>query len=134
MLFQLADSCQAIHGVSGKTADGFGNDKVDSAVQGVRNHLIETIAVFGVRTGDAFVRIHLDETPLRIAVDIIGVVVHLRLIACELLIAVRRNTGISGYSAPGDLFHWTAGLGIECGGNHCHIFCCCHVSTSCAKS
>ena len=26
----------------------------DSAVQGVRNHLIETIAVFGVRTGDRY--------------------------------------------------------------------------------
>ena len=89
MLFQLADSCQAVHGVSGKTADGFGDDKVDFAVQGVRNHLIETIAVLGIRTGDAFVRIHLDETPLWVAVDIICIVVHLCLIARELLIVIR---------------------------------------------
>ncbi len=49
----------------------------------------ETFAVLGAGTTDTLIGIHLHELPFRISFNVVGVVLHLRLIAVLLLILVR---------------------------------------------
>lgn len=92
VLFQLADGGEAVHGISGKADDGFRDDQADPPSQRIRNHAIEAVPVTGVRCGYAFVRVHVHELSIRIRADEFGVIIHLRLIGSELLLAVGGTT------------------------------------------
>ena len=97
-LFELAYGDQAIHGVSSKTANRLCNDEVDFSRQGILDHFIEACTVLSVRTGNALVGIDLYECPFRVPLNVLRVVVDLRFVAGELLIAVRGNTGVGSNS------------------------------------
>lgn len=75
--FQSADGGQAVHGVPGEAADGLGDDKVDLPGKGIPDHTIETVPVLGVDGTDALVCVDLDEIPVRILPNKLGVVIHL---------------------------------------------------------
>ena len=94
VFLQLANGGKAVHSVSGKAADGFRDAQVDLSV-----------SVPGVCCGDSFVRVHIHELPIRIRVDVLGVIIHLRLVGGELLFAVGGNTSIPS--------HLSSALGIE---------------------
>ena len=94
--FELTDCGQAVDRISGKAADRFGNDKVNLAVKGIGDHAFEALALFGVRACNALIGINTDELPIVAALDIVGVIVYLRLVAGELLVAVGGDTGVSG--------------------------------------
>src|SRR5699024_1179165 len=96
---ELAHRGQAVYRISGKAADRFGNDKVYLASQCIRHHAFESLAVLGIRTRYALVRIHGNKLPIVPAFDIVGVIVHLGAVAGELLLAVRGNTGVGGGAA-----------------------------------
>ena len=53
--FQLSDVVQAIHGVPGKTADGFGNDHVDFTIRAGLYHLIKLLSALGGCCADTVV-------------------------------------------------------------------------------
>ena len=76
-LLQLADGGQTVYGISGETADGFGHDQVNLPGKGIPDHTIEAVPVLGVDGTDALVRVDLDEIPIRIFPNKLGVVIHL---------------------------------------------------------
>ena len=80
VFLQLADGSEAVHGISGKAADGFRDDQVDPPGQRIRNHAVKAVSVTGVRCGNAFVRVHVHELPIRIRADEFGVIIYLRLV------------------------------------------------------
>ena len=100
-VLELADDGEAVHGVAGEAADGFGDDEVYLSIQGIRHHAVEAVPVLGVQAGDTLVRIDAHELPVGVGLDVLGVVVHLGLIAGILLIAVRGHTGVPGHTALG---------------------------------
>ena len=65
------------------------------AVQGIGDHFFETLTALGVSAGNALVRIDFYKFPLRLGLYELGVIINLRLITGELLIAVGGNTGVS---------------------------------------
>ena len=75
--FQSADGGQAVHGVTGKAADGLGDDKVDLPGKGIPDHTIEAVPVLGVDGTDALVRVDLNKIPVRILLNEFCVIVHL---------------------------------------------------------
>lgn len=99
LVLQLAHSCKAVHGVSGKTAHAFRNDEICLSGKSIFYHLIKAITVLCVQTTDTLIGIDFYELPLRIAFYEVGVILNLRFVAGLLLIAVRGNTGIPGNAA-----------------------------------
>ena len=103
VFLQLADGGQRIHGVSCKTGNALGNDQVNLACQRVLNHAVKSFALFCTHARNALVRIHIHELPVVrsfLGLDIFGVVLHLRLIAGQLLLAAGGDASISRH-APG---------------------------------
>ena len=94
MFFQLSDGRKAVHCVAGETADRFCNDEVDLARQRILHHAVEAVTLFCVAAGYSFVRIHGNELPIIPALDVGGVVVHLRFIAALLFLVVCADAGV----------------------------------------
>ncbi len=99
MFLQLANGGQTVDRVSGKSADRLGDDKVDSASEGISDHALEALTVLGVSTGYALVRIDRYQLPIVPAVDVVGIVVNLGGITGELFLAVGGNTGVGSHPA-----------------------------------
>lgn len=98
LVLELAYRRQAVHGVSGETADRFRDDEVDFPIHGIPDHALETIPVPGVGSRDAFIGVDADELPVIPPLDVIRVIVHLCGIAGNLVIMIRGNLGIASYS------------------------------------
>lgn len=98
LVLELAYRRQAVHGVSGETADRFRDDEVDFPIHGIPDHALETITVPGVGSRDAFIGVDADELPVIPPLDVIRVIVHLCGIAGNLVIMIRGNLGIASYS------------------------------------
>ena len=101
LLLELSHRNEAVHRVSGKSADRLGDNEVNLSVQCVLDHLIEAIALFHVGAGNTLVGVNLHELPFGMAFDVLCVVVDLSLVTGELLIAVRGYSGVTGYPALG---------------------------------
>ena len=99
VFLELADGGQAVHRVPGKPADALGHDEVDFPGQRIRDHAFEALAVLGAGAGYAFVGVHVHELPVIPALDVIGVVVDLRLVARELVVVIRGDAGVSCHPA-----------------------------------
>ncbi len=91
--FERSYMLETVQGVSGKTADGLGDNHVDSAGSAVVYHAVELDAVFGIGAGNAVIGIDDCQCPFRISADVFGVVLHLGFVAGGLFL------GISGYAA-----------------------------------
>ena len=110
LFLELAHGSQAVHGVAGEAGDGLGDDEVYLSRQCVGDHLVEAFAPFGIGAGDALVGVHPGERPVGPFLDVMGVVVHLRLIAGELFVAVGGDAGVCRHPA---LLHGGDGRGGE---------------------
>lgn len=55
LVLELPDVLQAVEGVSGKSADGLGDDHVDVSGHALLNHAVELFTLFDVGTGDTIV-------------------------------------------------------------------------------
>ena len=66
MLLEQADGGKAVHRITGKAADAFGNDQVDLPGQRVLDHPIEAVPVLCVQSADPFIRVHIHKLPIRI--------------------------------------------------------------------
>ena len=61
MFLEFTDVLQRIHSVPRKAADRFCDDKVNLAGKGILDHLVEAIALLGVRAAYPFVRQQTDK-------------------------------------------------------------------------
>ena len=86
---ELSDGRQAVHGVAGKAADALGDDQVNLPGQRISDHSLEAFTALGAGTGDAFVGIDVHELPVVPALDVVGVIIDLRLVAGELIVVIR---------------------------------------------
>ena len=123
VLFQLSDGDQAVNRVSRKSADRLGNDEVNFAVQGIRDHFFEPLTALGVSAGNALVRVDFYELPFRLGLYEFGVIINLGFITGELLIAVRGNTSVSGDTSfprchRRQMRQWVYGCRYHCNFRH----------------
>lgn len=101
LVLELPDVLQAVESVSGKSADGLGDDHVDVSGHAFVNHAVELVTLFGVGTGDAVVREYARQLPFRIFLDVLRVMCDLRLVAGFLFLGIRADAAVGGYH---DLF------------------------------
>ena len=94
MFLELTDVLQRIHSVSRKAADGLCDDEVNLAREGILDHLVEAVTLLCVGAADSLVRIHPGELPIRAALNVVGVIIHLGGVGCLLVFVVRRNSCI----------------------------------------
>ena len=94
LVLQLPDVLQAVESVSGKSADGLGDDHVNVSGHALVNHAVELVTLFGVGTGDAIVRKYACQLPVRIFLDVLRVVRDLRLVACFLFFRIRTDAAV----------------------------------------
>ena len=100
MLFQLSYRRKGIHGISGKSAHAFCDDKVNFPIQSILYHLIETITMLGVCCTDSLVRIYLYEFPFAVLFDVFCVIIHLCSIGSLLFFLFRKKI-MAGVSRGG---------------------------------
>ena len=67
--------CGVVADVLGKAAHRFGKDQINFSGEGVRHHLIEPVPLFHAGAGDSGVRIDPGKNPLRVTLDVGGVIV-----------------------------------------------------------
>ena len=94
VFLQLPDGGQGVDRVPRKAADRLGDDQVDLAVHRIRDHAFEALAVLGAGARDALVSVHGYEFPIVPALDVVGVVIDLRLIARELIVVISGDASI----------------------------------------
>ena len=93
-VLELPDILEAVEGVSGKSADGFGDDHVDVSGHALLNHAVELVTLFGVGTRDAIVRKYACQLPVGILLDVLRVVRDLRFVACFLFFGIRADAAV----------------------------------------
>ena len=94
-LLQFPDILQTIQGVSGKPADGLGNDHINVSVHAVLDHAVKFLPLFRIRSGDPVIGVNPCQLPFRILLDKLRIMRHLHLIAGCLLLTIRRNPAVS---------------------------------------
>ena len=81
LLLQFSDILQTIQGVSGKTADGLGNDHINVSVHAVLDHAVKFLPLFRICSSDPVISINPGQFPFRILLDKLRIMRHLHLIA-----------------------------------------------------
>ena len=122
LILELTDVFQAVQRITGKPADGLGNNHVDVPGHAFVNHAVELRALFRIGAGDTVVRKDARQHPIRMILNVLGVVFHLSFIACSLLIAVRTDATVRCDSEL-RLFFLLPGCVsyLPSGRNHCNI-------------
>ena len=105
LLLQFPDILQTIQGVSGKPADGLGNDHINVSVHAVLDHAVKFLTLFRIRSGDPVIGINPGQLPFRILLDKLRIMCHLHLITGCLLLTVRGNPAVSSDFQLWSLFH-----------------------------
>lgn len=98
LVLELPDVLEAVEGVSGKSADGLGDDHVDVPGHALVDHAVKFIPLFGIGTGYPIISINSSQFPIRMIVNVGGVVLNLRFVAGGLLVVVGRNPAISSHT------------------------------------
>ncbi len=100
MFFQFSDSCQAVNRISSEPTYTFCDNQVDFSVQSIRNHGIKALSMFRRCCTYSFICIYFNKFPIRISLNVIGIVRNLCLIAGELFLKIGGNSGVgSDFSA-----------------------------------
>lgn len=81
VLFQAAHIVQPVQCVAAEPGHRLGDDQIDLPLLAVPYHLQEVLALPGRGAGDPLIRIQAHHGPVRIGVDLVGIVFDLRLIA-----------------------------------------------------
>ena len=85
---------QAIQCVSGKSADGLGNDPVDFSCHAVVDHYVELLTLLCVGSRNTVISVDTGKFPFRVLGDVLSVVGHLGFITSSLLIAVGTDSAV----------------------------------------
>ena len=125
LVLELADGGQAVDGVAGEAGDALGDNQVDLPVERIVYHALEALAPAGVAAGFALVRVYGNKLPVRASLDVVGVIIDLRLIAGELLVLVRGNTGVGSNPASGARDRRPGRMQRNGGGDHPDVLCHC---------
>jgi len=99
---------QTINRVSGKSADGLGNHHIDLAIMAVVYHALKLITLLGIHSGDAIICINSSQYPVRMALNVGGIMLDLGVVAGFLFITVRTDSAVgcdSGSIGPYSLHH-----------------------------
>ncbi len=88
VFLEFPDGCQAVDGVPGEAADALGDDQVDLPSERVLDHVLESNSLLDAGSADSFVRVDVHEFPVVAALDVVGVIIDLRLVARELVVMV----------------------------------------------
>ena len=101
-----ADIVQAVHRISGKSGDGFGQHNVDFLLFTQPDHLQKFRAFPGRGASDALIGKDSSHGPVSVGHDFVGIVGLLGLIAGELFFVIGRDPAVSGYPElpPDSLF------------------------------
>ena len=94
MLFQFTNGTQTIHSVSGKTGYGFCYDKVDTAVQRLLDHRLKSLSALDAASRNALICEYSGKFPISTALDIFGVIIHLRLVGTLLFLMISGHAGV----------------------------------------
>lgn len=93
-VFQLPDVLEAVESVSGKSADGLGDDHVDVSGHALVDHSVEFVTLFCVGTGNTVVCKYARKFPFRILLNVLGVVRDLSLVACFLFFGICTDAAV----------------------------------------
>ena len=99
MVFQFSYRGKAVHRVSGKSADRLGDDQIDFAFQCRFHHVVKAVTLFDGCSRDSLIREHSNKIPVLSALDVIGVVFDLCIIAVLLFLMVCADSGVGGNPA-----------------------------------
>ena len=88
---------QRVHGVSGEAGEGFGQDQADLPSLTGGNHLVKLRPLLHAGAREALIREDAGQLPVRVVLDLMGVVLLLGLIAGELLLAVGADPAVGGH-------------------------------------
>ena len=94
---QGPDGTQHVHAVSSKPGYGFAEDQVDPFFPAGPKHPLKVLPVLHAGAGDSLVGIDPGEFPLRLVMYFFGVILHLHLVAVELLLGVGGHPAVGGY-------------------------------------
>ena len=94
LVLQLPDVLEAVESVSGKSADGLGDDHVDVTGHALVDHSVEFVTLFCVGAGDTVVCKYARQLPFRILLNVLGVVRDLSLVACFLFFGIRADAAV----------------------------------------
>ena len=85
---------EAVESVSGKSANGFGDDHVDISSHALIDHSVEFVTLFCVGAGDTVICEYASLLPFRIILKVLGAVRDLSLVACFLFFGIRADAAI----------------------------------------
>ena len=94
LVLELLDVLEAVESVSGKSADGLGDDHVDVPGHALVDHAIELVTLFGVGAGDAVIRKYAHQLPVGIFLDVLRVMCDLCLVAGFLFFGIRADAAV----------------------------------------
>ena len=100
MFLQFSDGSEGINRISGEPTYTFCDNQVDFFVQSICNHGVEALSMFRRCCGNVLICIYFNKLPIRISLNVIGIVRNLCLIAGELFLEIGGNSGVgSDFSA-----------------------------------
>ena len=101
MFLEFPYRCEAVHRVSRKTRHRFCNNQLNLAIRSVLHHVGNPLAFFHGGSRHALVRIHPGKLPVRAALDVVGVIIHLGGVGCLLVFIFRGNSCIRRHFSLG---------------------------------
>ena len=100
LILQLTDVFQAIQRVSGKSADGLGDNHVDVSGIAVVNHTVKVLTLFCVGAGNTIIGVDTGKFPFRVFLYKFCIMLDLSIVACSLFIAVSTDSAIRRDAKP----------------------------------
>ena len=91
---KLTGVLDGVQCVSCKTGNFLGDHKVKFVLCGILNHPVEILTFLGGNAGQTFINVTGNESPVTVALDQLVVIGYLIAQGIELLVALRRNTGV----------------------------------------
>ena len=94
MFLKVPYGGEAVHRVSREPRYRFRDNQLDFAVQRVLHHTGKALTLFHGSPSHAFIRIHSGKLPVRAALDVVGVIIHLGGVGGFLVFVVRGDSCI----------------------------------------
>ena len=94
---QHTDGGQTVHRIPREAGEGFGQDQVNASPFAGGDHAVELRPLFHAGAGDASVSENSGKFPIGVLSDFLGVILLLRGVAGELLLAVGGDPAVSGH-------------------------------------
>ena len=94
---QLSQGCETVLGVSGEAGDGFAQHPVDLSLAAVGQQALEVLPLVHPGPGQALIRIHIYQLPIRMGADLLRVRLDLGGIGVELVTGVGADAAVRSY-------------------------------------